>query len=96
LTTTGLRITLHKGLRALLALVAVCPIEVFDLCRQPELGEAVRLMERYADTPMDFADATLVLLSEALETSELLTLEWRGFSTSRTRRGVAFQMVLDG
>lgn len=44
---------------------------------------------------MDFADATLVLLTEALETHEVLTLDRRGFSTYRTRRGRAFRQVLD-
>jgi predicted nucleic acid-binding protein len=38
-------------------------------------------MERYSDTPMDFADATLVLLAQALRVYEVLTLDRRGFST---------------
>ena len=53
-------------------------------------------MEKYADTPMDFADATLVLLAEALGQSEILTLDRRGFSVFRTRRGRPFRRVLDG
>lgn len=84
------------GPRILSDLIIACQIEVFDLCRPPELGEAAALMKRYADTPMDFADATLVLLSEALEVADILTLDRRGFSTYRTRRGKALRMVLDG
>ena len=53
-------------------------------------------MEKYADTPMDFADATLVLLAEALGQNEILTLDRRGFTVFRTRRGRQFRRVLDG
>jgi hypothetical protein len=35
---------------------------VYDLCQATERRVAAALMELYADTPMDFADATLVLL----------------------------------
>jgi hypothetical protein len=39
------------------------------------------------------ADATL-LLAEALEVREVLTLDARGFSTYRTRNGRALRLVL--
>jgi predicted nucleic acid-binding protein len=52
-------------------------------------------MERYSDTPMDFADATLVLLAEVFEVLDILTLDRRGFSTYRTAGGSAFRLVLD-
>jgi predicted nucleic acid-binding protein len=83
------------GPRALAELVGTSAMEVYDLARPPELGEAVALMERYADTPMDFADATLVLLAEALKVSDVLTLDRRGFRTYRTRAGKALRLVAD-
>jgi len=83
------------GPRLLAELVRTSGIGVFDLCRPPELDAAVNLMEKYADTPMDFADATLVLLAEALGHYEILTLDRRGFSVFRTRRGRPFRAVLD-
>jgi len=103
LVTTGAVITeaMHfvsespSGARHLAELVAASEMEVYDLCRPPELHEAVPLMEKYADTPMDFADATLVLLAEALTVSEVLTLDRRGFSTYRTRKRHAFRLALD-
>ena len=52
-------------------------------------------MKKYADTPMDFADATLVMLAEALEVFDVLTLNRRGFSTYRTGDGSGFRLVLD-
>ena len=52
-------------------------------------------MEKYADTPMDYADSTLVLLAEHLKCFDILTLDRRGFSTYRTTRNQAFRLVLD-
>ena len=55
---------------------------------------AAELMSQYSDTPMDFADATLVLLAGELGVTDILTLDRRGFSTYRTVRGKAFRLVL--
>jgi hypothetical protein len=87
--------TSPSGARHLADLVAASGMEVYDLSRPPELREAASLMEKYADTPMDFADATLVLLAEALHVREVLTLDRRGFSTYRTRKRQAFRLALD-
>lgn len=66
-----------------------------DVSQPGDLDLAVRLMERYADTPMDFADATLVVLSDVLGVQDILTLDRRGFSTYRTLEGRPFRLVLD-
>src|SRR5262245_54550894 len=55
---------------------------------------AAELMGKYDDTPMDFADATLVLLADELGLTEILTLDKRGFSTYRTVNGKRFHLVL--
>ena len=83
------------GPRALAELVSDSAIDVFDLSRAPELREAAALMERSADTPMDFADATLLLLAEALDVQHVLTLDRRGFAVYRTRQNRALGNVLD-
>lgn len=70
-------------------------MRVYDLCQPADLKEASDLMDRYADTPMNFADATLVLLAGALETLDVSTLDRSGFSTYRTEAGDAFRLVLD-
>jgi predicted nucleic acid-binding protein len=84
-----------EGPRTLADLVAASEMDVFDLSAPPELHEAVALMEKYADTPMDFADATLVLLVEALDARNVLTLDRRGFAAYRTRKGRAMRLALD-
>ncbi|MGB0514327.1 MAG: hypothetical protein ACPGJE_05765 [Wenzhouxiangellaceae bacterium] len=52
-------------------------------------------MEKYSDIPMDFADATLVLIAGALDIDSILSLDRRGFSAFRTREGKPIRMVLD-
>src|SRR6187549_1509050 len=53
------------------------------LMAPPDLQQAVQLMDKYRDTPMDFADATLVLLADRLGVTEIATLDRRGFNTYR-------------
>ncbi len=43
---------------------------------------------------MDYADATLVLLAEALNVNDVLTLDRRGFSTYRFKRRQSFKLVM--
>ena len=57
------------------------------------LQDAARLMKKYRDTPMDYADATLTLLAEELSLTDILTLDRRGFSTYRLPTGRGFSMV---
>ena len=47
------------------------------------LARAAELMMKYEDTPMDFADATLVVLAEESGIQEVFTLDARGFQTYR-------------
>ena len=84
------------GPRLLADLVRTSGMGVFDLCRPPELDAAAALMEKYADTPMDFADATLVLLAERLNVFDIATLDRRGFTTYRAARRRPFRLALDG
>ncbi len=60
----------------------------------PQLRAAAALMEKYSDVPMDFADATLVLLAAHYETGDIATLDARGFRTYRFLRNRAFRLLL--
>ena len=84
-----------RGPRLLADFLLSASVEVHDLSRPPELHEAVTLMEGSTNLPMDFADATLLLLAEALGIHDLLTLDRRGFNAFRTREGEALRLVLD-
>lgn len=50
---------------------------------QGALRRSRELMARYADCPMDFADATLVVLAEDLKTTKILTTDRKDFSIYR-------------
>ena len=52
-----------------------------------ELARAFELQEKYADLPVDFADASLIAAAEALDTIRVFTLDRRDFTTYRIRRG---------
>ena len=50
------------------------------------------LIEKYKDVPMDFADATLVVLAEEIQTQEIFTLDHRGFQIYRWGRNHTFKI----
>jgi predicted nucleic acid-binding protein len=86
---------IFEGAEALASFAHAVELLVYDCAQPPQLREADRLMRKYADTPMDFADATLVLLANELRITEIATLDRRGFSTYRTKQGKSFRLVLD-
>ncbi len=54
------------------------------------------LMARYADCPMDFADATLVVLAEDLGATAVLTTDRRDFSIYRIAGRKRFRVLVEG
>jgi Predicted nucleic acid-binding protein, contains PIN domain len=64
-------------------------------CFDPEsLQSAALLMDRYADAPMDYADATLVACADELNCGDILTLDIRGFRTYRYQHNKRFNLLL--
>ncbi|HYU31824.1 MAG TPA: PIN domain-containing protein [Thermoanaerobaculia bacterium] len=84
----------RRGPALLAEFVARSGMQIFDFTDAAALAEAARRMEKYADIPMDYADATLVLLAERLGVFEILTLDYRGFTVFRSSKGKSFSMVL--
>jgi uncharacterized protein len=70
-------------------------VDIRDCFAPSQLVDAAVLMKKYADIPMDFGDATLVLLADEAGIEDILTLEERGFRTFRFRRTRRFRLVLD-
>ena len=85
----------RSGPRLLTEFVTTARIRVFDFAQPAALRRCAMLMEKYADTPMDYADATLVLLAEHVRCFDILTLDRRGFSTYRTSENRGFRLMLD-
>ena len=83
------------GPRLLAELIVASGTRVHDFSQAGDLWAAVELMEKYADTPMDYADATLLLLADRSKVRDIATLDRRGFSVYRTAGGKATRLVLD-
>ncbi|MCE2439800.1 MAG: hypothetical protein J4F39_10305 [Candidatus Latescibacteria bacterium] len=83
-----------SGPRLLAEFVTSARIRVFDFAQPAALRKCATLMEKYADTPMDYADATLVLLAEHMKCLDILSLDRRGFSTYRSTENRGFQLIL--
>jgi|SRR5947209_11936880 len=54
---------------------------------QPTLDRSLELMEKYADHPMDLADASLVAAAEVLKIRKIFTVDRNDFSAYRIRQG---------
>jgi len=52
-----------------------------------------RLLDKYADLPMDFADATLVALAEDLDCTRVFTTDRTDFAVYRVHGRKAFRIV---
>jgi hypothetical protein len=50
-------------------------------------------VKQYADLPMDYADATLVVLAEELETNLVFTTDRRDFSVYRIKGRRRFDVL---
>ena len=76
------------------------PLEFLLSAQVPILGlettlqrQAAHLMRRYADVPMDYADAGLVALADALDLRSVFTTDRRGFGAYRRSRGASFNLL---
>jgi len=74
-----------RAQRALLEFIAKGAVEIANF-ESAAIERASALMAKYEDLPMDFADATLVVLAETLGTATVFTLDRRDFSIYRLGR----------
>lgn len=65
---------------------------VLHFSNEIELARWDELMEQYADTPMDLADASLLTLAEARNLRRIFTLD-SDFFVYRLRDGAALEVV---
>ncbi len=83
-----------RGPRQAAAFFGAAQVRVQEVFLPEQLSLCAGLMEQYRDTPMDFADASLVLAATLLDTAGILTLDERGFRTYRFRRNQRFELLL--
>lgn len=68
-------------------------IEIFHLSHD-NLTRIIELMEKYADLPMDFADASLVVLAEEIKESRILTTDFKDFTIYRWQDNKKFDILI--
>lgn len=69
-------------------------IEIFQL-ENHHLTRMLELMMKYAELPMDLADASLVILAEEINENKILTTDFRDFSVYRWDNNQAFNVILE-
>lgn len=62
--------------------------------KERELADAIDLMRRYRNLPMDLADASLVLLAEALGEGRIVSTDQRDFDSYRWKNHQPFTNLL--
>jgi predicted nucleic acid-binding protein len=60
------------------------------------MRRAASLMRQYSRVPMDFADAGLVVVAEALDVTTAFTIDRKGFAAYRPPRGERFTLLPGG
>lgn len=75
-----------KGADALKAFFMGEYVSLFEL-KKKDVERAFALMDKYRDLPMDFADATLIVVAENLKTDKVFTLEINDFRIYRIQKG---------
>jgi len=68
-------------------------VEIFQI-QLHHLAHIQKLMQKYADLPMDLADASLVILAEELGHGRILSTDRRDFKTYRWKNHKPFQNLL--
>lgn len=94
LTETWHLLPFQKARLDLMRWAAGGGVEVRELLESP-LRTMLPVLEKYADLPMDLADASLVLLAIETGVTEVLTLDRKDFSSYRLPGNQHFKLVLD-
>jgi uncharacterized protein len=68
-------------------------IDIFSM-EKHHLKRAIELMMKYANLPMDLADASLVVLAEEIKENRILTTDVRDFTIYRWHNNKTFDLLL--
>ncbi len=86
----------RQGVKAQLTFIKMYQLGAFEVFDMPKKDKdrVLSLMQQYADLPMDFADASLVLLAEQLGHGRILSTDKRDFHTYRWKNTQPFSNLL--
>lgn len=96
MTETCYLLLVRKGVQAQIRFIQNYQQDLFQVFELPkEKGSRLtRLMQQYADLPMDLADASLVVLAEHLGEGRIFSVDQRDFNTYRWSNTQPFQNLL--
>lgn len=83
-----------SGAERMVDFIEATEIEVADVFALDSLRRVISLMTKYSDQPMDFADASLVVMAEERSHEGIMTLDERGFRAYRFRGKRRFNLVI--
>lgn len=86
----------HLGSQAQQKLIksySIGAYEIFDLTRD-HASDIQKYIKKYADLPMDLADASLVILAEHLGHGRILSTDQRDFKTYRWKQRKPFENLM--
>jgi uncharacterized protein len=86
----------RKGIKAQVAFINSLNQGLFTVFNlEVEHGlKITQLMEKYADLPMDLADASLIILAEYLGHGRIFSVDERDFNTYRWKQSYPFENLL--
>ncbi len=95
-TETCYLLLTRKGVEAQVTFINSLQKELFTIfnLETHHTARIIELMEKYADLPMDLADASLVILAEHLGHGRIFSVDQRDFNTYRWKQTYPFENIL--
>jgi len=96
ITETSYMLLSRRGIQETKAFLEMSSVGLFTIFQLDEvhLSRAAVLMEKYADLPMDLADASMVILAEELGHGRILSTDQRDFNAYRWKNHKPFENLL--
>lgn len=82
----------HKAMRQFLGNLAASDVAV-EMVTKDDLKRVTAILTEYADSRLDFVDATIVALAERLNITRILTLDRRDFTIIRPKHHPYFEIL---
>jgi predicted nucleic acid-binding protein len=95
-TETCYLLLTRKGVQAQVTILNSLEQELFTVfnLESHHTPRIIQLMEKYANLPMDLADASLVILAEHLGHGRIFSVDQRDFNTYRWKQNYPFENLL--
>ena len=95
-TETCYLLLTRKGVQAQVTFLNSLEQELFTVfnLESHHTPRIIQLMEKYANLPMDLADASLVILAEYLGHGRIFSVDQRDFNTYRWKQNYPFENLL--